>query len=149
MSKSESEIVDLEDRDPRNLSQHIQVSWSDIFGEPGSIRSPECAWSVSQHCFKLSRNVVYICFTVLCAPVVSCIMGACFACISFQYIWCLNPCLRLWKISCGATRNFVKGVTNGIVIPCAEACGYVLSQIRVRTSVMSDEKEENVEFLIV
>lgn len=91
--------MELEDRDPNNLSRHLQViqnffklqiltklkvSWEDVFGEPDSIRSPECAWSVSNQCFRLSKNFCYICLSVVCAPISAFCLGITFACISFE-----------------------------------------------------------------
>ncbi|RZC36167.1 caveolin-3 [Asbolus verrucosus] len=103
MSKEPSEVMDLEDRDPKTLSQHLQVTWEDVIGEPNSIRSPECAWT---------------------------------------HIWCITPCLRVWKISCAAARNFIIALTHAVIIPCTSGCGYFWSEIKVKTQAISGTTEE-------
>ncbi|XP_019880899.2 caveolin-3-like [Aethina tumida] len=149
MSKEPSEMVDLEDRDPNTLSQHLQVSWDEVFGEPDTIRSPECAWSVSHQCFRLSRNCCYTCLSVLCAPIAAFLMGITFACISFKHIWCLNPCLRIWKITCASTRNFVAACAQAIVVPCTESFGYFWSQIRVKLQKLPDGNDRKEDVLLI
>jgi caveolin 3 len=100
MSKEPSDVIELEDRDPNKLSQHLQVicfllicisgksqlkvSWEDVIGEPHTIRSPECAWTVSNQCFKLSKNCCYVCLSVVCAPITAFCLGITFACLSFE-----------------------------------------------------------------
>ncbi|XP_063928916.1 caveolin-2-like [Zophobas morio] len=147
MAKEPSDVMDLEDRDPNKLNQHLQVSWEDVIGEPASIRSPECAWSVSNQCFKLSKNFCYVCLSVVCAPVTAFCLGITFACLSFEQIWCRTPTLRVWKISCASIRNFVAVFAHAIIIPCTSACGYFWSEIKVKTHAISgdvDEKKDDV-----
>lgn len=62
----------------------LQVMWDDVIGEPEGIRSPECAWRLSSHCFRLSRGCCYIFLSVLIAPVLALLLGCTFACLSFQ-----------------------------------------------------------------
>lgn len=58
--------------------------WDDVIGEPEGIRSPECAWRLSGHCFRLSRGCCYIFLSILVAPFVALLLGFTFACLSFQ-----------------------------------------------------------------
>ncbi|TGZ52093.1 Glutaryl-CoA dehydrogenase [Temnothorax longispinosus] len=89
MEKPESSAAaesaeELEDRDPNNLNQHLQVMWDDVIGEPEGIRSPECAWRLSGHCFRLSRGCCYVLLSVLIAPLLALCLGFTFACLAFQ-----------------------------------------------------------------
>lgn len=61
-----------------------QVMWDDVIGEPEGIRSPECAWRLSGHCFRLSRGCCYVLLSVLVAPLLALCLGFTFACLSFQ-----------------------------------------------------------------
>ncbi|XP_043283843.1 caveolin-3-like isoform X2 [Venturia canescens] len=154
MEKPESSMgvdsaVDLEDRDPNNLNQHLQVMWDDVIGEPEGIRSPECAWRLSGHCFRLSRGCCYIFLSVLVAPIVALFLGCSFACLSFQHIWCLAPCLRVWKISCAATRTFFTACTHALVRPCTESLGYLFYNVRVFNQQMPDGPALKEDALIV
>lgn len=68
----------------------LQVTWNDIIGEPEGIRSPECAWRLSGHCFRLSRGFWYILLSVLIAPLVALCLGITFACLTFTVRHCLK-----------------------------------------------------------
>ena len=61
-----------------------QVMWDDVIGEPEGIRSPECAWRLSGHCFRLSRGCCYVLLSVLIAPLLALLLGFTFACLAFQ-----------------------------------------------------------------
>ncbi|XP_061708301.1 caveolin-3-like isoform X1 [Cydia pomonella] len=74
----------LEDRDPNNLNTHVQIVWDDIIGEPEGARSPECAWRLSNACFKHTRNWCYTILAVLIAPPCALILGCGFACLAFE-----------------------------------------------------------------
>ncbi|GBP38094.1 Caveolin-2 [Eumeta japonica] len=74
----------LEDRDPNNLNQHLQIVWDDIIGEPEGARSPECAWWLSHGCFRHARNLCYTLLSVLLAPPLALLLGCGFACLAFE-----------------------------------------------------------------
>lgn len=141
--------AELEDRDPNSLNQHLQVMWDDVIGEPEGIRSPECAWRLSGHCFRLSRGCCYILLSVLVAPVLALCLGFTFACLSFQHIWCVAPCLRVWKITCAATRNFFAAVTQAVIRPCTDSLGYFFHNIRVLNQRLPDGPDRNDDVLVV
>ncbi|CAG9766106.1 unnamed protein product [Ceutorhynchus assimilis] len=142
MAKS-SEDYELEDRDPKKLNRQLEVNWEDIVGEPASLRSPECAWTLGKLCFRFSRITIYTCLSIFCAPFVACCIGTTYACYQFEHIWCNIPCLRLYRISCGVTKSFVLAFTHGLLIPLMEAFGHLCSKIKVRT--MKEQGVENTE----
>ncbi|XP_053611087.1 caveolin-3-like isoform X2 [Plodia interpunctella] len=74
----------LEDRDPNNLNQHVQIVWDDIIGEPEGARSPECAWRLSTACFQYARNWCYTLLAVIIAPPCALCLGCGFACLAFE-----------------------------------------------------------------
>lgn len=141
--------ADLEDRDPNSLNQHLQVMWDDVIGEPEGIRSPECAWRLSGHCFRISRGCCYIFLSVLVAPLLALLLGFTFACLAFQHIWCVAPCLRVWKITCAATRNFFSALTQAVIRPCTESIGYLCNNIRVRSQKLPDGPDRHDDILVV
>ncbi|XP_066140956.1 caveolin-2-like [Euwallacea fornicatus] len=145
MSKSESEIADLEDRDPEKINRHLEVPWENLIGEPQSIRSPECAWSLSKQCFRCSRIGVYTCLSVLCGPIAAFLIGLCYAIFYFLYIWCATPSLWFIKISCGVTRSFVRAFTQGFLAPLMGAFGHIFAHIKVRTGPVEERGDVNEE----
>ncbi|XP_020287375.1 caveolin-3-like isoform X1 [Pseudomyrmex gracilis] len=149
-SSGEAEsAVELEDRDPNSLNQHLQVMWDDVIGEPEGIRSPECAWRLSGHCFRLSRGCCYVFMSVLVAPLLALCLGFTFACLAFQHIWCVAPCLRVWKITCAATRNFLAALTQAVIRPIVEAFGYLCHNIRVFNQKLPDGPIIKEDLLVV
>ncbi|XP_015599019.1 caveolin-3-like isoform X2 [Cephus cinctus] len=142
-------VVDLEDRDPNNLNQHLQVMWDDVIGEPDGIRSPECAWRLSGHCFRLSRGCCYVFLSVLVAPLAALCLGFTFACLAFEHIWCVAPCLRVWKITCAATRNFFTAFAQALVRPCADSIGYLFHNVRVFSQRLPDGPDRKDDILVV
>lgn len=54
---SEANGFDLNQRDPNNLNEHLQVLWDDVFGEPEGVRSNDCAWRTSYKCFHGTRQI--------------------------------------------------------------------------------------------
>ncbi|XP_029164605.1 caveolin-3-like isoform X1 [Nylanderia fulva] len=142
-------VIELEDRDPNSLNQHLQVMWDDVIGEPEGIRSPECAWRLSGHCFRLSRGCCYVLLSVLVAPLLALCLGFTFACLAFQHIWCVAPCLRVWKITCAAMRNFLAAVTHAIVRPVMEAMGYLCHNIRIFNQRLPDGPYHKEDLLVV
>ncbi|XP_030748245.1 caveolin-1-like [Sitophilus oryzae] len=136
---------DLEDRDPKRINQHIQVEWEDIIGEPQTIRSPECAWCLSKHCYHYSKTGCFVCLSVLCAPLYACCAGFSFAILQFEHIWCSGPCLILLKISCGTIKKFLQLCTESIMIPIMEAIGYLFSKIHIRKSNISSDHLDQID----
>ncbi|XP_023703364.1 caveolin-3-like [Cryptotermes secundus] len=141
--------MDEEDRDPNNLNQHLQVQWDDVIGEPEGIRSVACGWRLSGWCFRSSRNCCYVFLSVLLAPVTGLCLGCTFACLAFQHIWCVAPCLRVCKISCAATRNFLQACTHATVIPFTEALSYFWSRISVKMQKLPEATTERKEDILL
>ncbi|CAH0592102.1 unnamed protein product [Chrysodeixis includens] len=145
-AKPESVHEALEDRDPNNLNQHIQIVWDDIIGEPEGARSPECAWRLSHACYRHSRNCCYTVLAVLLAPPCALLLGCGFACLAFEQIWCTRPCLRCVKIYCANLRTMVQSCAAAVVVPCADAVGHLCRNIRVN---FRKDAPEDKDMLIV
>ncbi|XP_041975716.1 caveolin-3-like [Aricia agestis] len=132
MAKPDSALREaLEDRDPGNLNNHIQIVWSDIVGEPEGARSPECAWRLSHVCFSRGRDCCYTLLAVLVAPPCALLLGCGFACLAFEQIWCTTPCLRCLKIYFASLRTLVQSCMAATVAPAMEAVGHICRHIRV------------------
>ncbi|XP_076670792.1 caveolin-3 [Andrena cerasifolii] len=120
-STGDDSNTELEDRDPNSLNQHLQVMWDDVIGEPEGIRSPECAWRLSGHCFRLSRGCCYVFLSVLVAPLLALCLGFTFACLAFQ----------------------------AVVRPVMDSLGYLLHNIRVTSQKLPDGPAHKDDVLVV
>ena len=95
--------LDLSQRDPNNLNEHLQVMWDDVFGEPEGVRSNDCAWRTSYKCFHGTRynihnqynhlmffekfnfrSCCYLVLTALFAPCMAFFAALNFACLAFN-----------------------------------------------------------------
>ncbi|XP_058799286.1 caveolin-3-like [Phymastichus coffea] len=146
---SDESHVELENRDPRHLNQHLQVIWEEVIGEPGGIRSPECAWCLSIQCFRISRGCCYTLLSIFVAPLFALCLGLSFACLAFEHIWCIAPCLRIWRINCFAAKNFWNSFVQTVVHPCTESCGYLFYNIRILNQKLPNTLERKADLHIV
>ena len=100
----EANGFDLNQRDPNNLNEHLQVLWDDVFGEPEGVRSNDCAWRTSYKCFhgtryklekliaeaiflifpSVIRSCCYLLLTALFAPCMAFFAAINFACLAFN-----------------------------------------------------------------
>nr|CAH0100985.1 unnamed protein product [Daphnia galeata] len=137
-----SSSFDMDLRDPNNLNNHLQVQWSDVIGEPESIRSNDCIWNCSYKCYRGTKNCCYQSVTLLFAPLLAFCMGIQFACLAFQHIWCYVPCIRCLKINCSVVRDVTTIILQALCAPWIETCGHCLSRVKVRYQRISDLQEE-------
>lgn len=101
-----AEEVDLMNRDPNNLHGEVNVTFESIIGEPDAFHSIDCVWRNAACCYNGGKNCCYKFLTVLCGLPAALCWGCKFACIAFNYIWCMVPCMRCCElcISCCRVR---------------------------------------------
>ncbi|XP_045137817.1 caveolin-3-like isoform X2 [Portunus trituberculatus] len=128
----------MDNRDPNNLNPHIQILWDDIIGEPEGLRTPEGCWNCSQSCYNKTRRCCYVFLVVLLAPFVAFCNGCQFACLAFNQVWCVGPCLRCVKINYATVKKFWEACLYAICSPLAEVCGMYFSKIHVRYQRVPD-----------
>lgn len=140
---------DIDNRDPNNLNEHLQVMWDDIIGEPEGIRSPDWAWNCSYKCFRGTKNCCYVLMAVIFGPCVAFCSAINFACLAFQHIWCIGPFLRSWKINCSFVRSCLSIGLAATCGPCAETCGLYFSKIKVRYQRLPDRDHDEKDIMVV
>ncbi|TRY62531.1 hypothetical protein TCAL_06295 [Tigriopus californicus] len=90
---------DLDNRDPNNLNEHLQVMWDDVIGEPEGIRSPDWAWNCSYKCFRGTKNCCYVLLAVIFGPCVAFCSAINFACLAFQFDQYVRNCGQILTCS--------------------------------------------------
>merc|ERR1712154_498215 len=55
--------LDLVNRDPNNISDHIKVAFEDVFAEPEGAHSCDCIWKNSYCCFEFCKRLTYMLLT--------------------------------------------------------------------------------------
>lgn len=127
------ESLDLRDRDPNQLNDHVKVRFDEMFAEPDKeVFSFDKIWLLS---FKVFTNTKMWCYRItsliLGLPLAFC-WGILFACLSFCNIWVYMPYLRCHNIEMFCVRRLYEICIGAFVAPCFEAVGRCFSGVVVR-----------------
>ncbi|KAK3585873.1 hypothetical protein CHS0354_038405 [Potamilus streckersoni] len=122
--------VDLINRDPNNINDHLGVYFEDVLAEPESTHSIDCVWKLSFTCFNFWKNLCYKIQTLLCGICIAAEWGCEFAYISFAHIWCFTPFLKALAINCGCAKKLYGTCVKCYLEPCCEACGILFSAFK-------------------
>merc|ERR1712122_391702 len=57
--------IDMNNRDPNNINDHLRVTFEDVLAEPEGIHSMNCVWSNSYKCFNCCKDLCYTIMTLL------------------------------------------------------------------------------------
>jgi len=126
--------VDLLNRDPNNLNDHVKVSFEDVLGEPEGAHSIDCVWKNSYKCFECSKGCCYKFMTFICGIPMALMLGCEFAAITFIHVWTFTPCMRMLTINCGCCQKFFGTLLQCGLAPICETCGLFFSGIVVKNS---------------
>lgn len=98
MEAKDGHQISLSDRDPTAMNDHVKVFFQDVFAEPEGSYSIDGVWRTS---FTAFVNTKYWCYRIITAVLgipTAVLCGMYFACLSFDYIWCVMPCLKAYII---------------------------------------------------
>ena len=118
-----SQDPDLGNRDPNALNDFLKVSFEETIGEPDHTHSLDCVWKYSYKCFNLWKTLCYLILSTLCGIPIAMCWGCYFACIAFQHIWEITPCIRAWEINLSVFKRCYGMIVHACMDPCCEACG--------------------------
>ncbi|KAK3701728.1 hypothetical protein QZH41_018890, partial [Actinostola sp. cb2023] len=90
--------LNLGDRDPTQMNDHVRVFYQDVFAEPEGTHSIDGIWKTSFSSFVTTKYWCYRILTAIFGIPTAILCGCYFACLSFDYIWCIMPCLRGYLI---------------------------------------------------
>ncbi|BFZ08381.1 hypothetical protein BsWGS_11420 [Bradybaena similaris] len=123
--------VDMVNRDPNGLNDHVKVHFDEVLAEPDGAHSIDCVWGASYTCFTCCKNCYYKFLTVLFGIPIAFCWGWEFACITFWHVWCITPTMRRYMINCGCLQKFYGTCVQCYLQPVCEAFSYCFSNIRV------------------
>merc|ERR1712121_545785 len=115
--------IDLVNRDPNNVNDHLKVTFEDIIAEPEGAHSIDCVWKGSYICFNCCKNCYYKCFTFWFGICIAMEWGIDFALIAVEHIWCATPLFKMCEIDCGCCKKMYGLCVHCCLDPCCEACG--------------------------
>jgi len=134
ISTSKMADIDLVNRDPNELNDHVKVKFDDVLGEPEGAHAMDCVWTNSYKCFNCCKGCCYKLLTLLCGIPMAACWGCEFAMITFQHVWYVTPCMRVYMINCGCLQKFYGNCMQCCLQPLCEAMSYLLSNIRITKS---------------
>ncbi|XP_064606149.1 caveolin-1-like [Liolophura sinensis] len=117
--------VDLINRDPNGINDHIAVAFEDVLGEPDGVRSVDCVWRWSYKCFNLWKNLCYRISTLLCGICIAMSWGCEFAQIAMLHVWYITPLMKVLEINCGCSKKLYGLCINCCLDPLCESCGLI------------------------
>ncbi|XP_046573960.1 caveolin-1-like [Haliotis rubra] len=115
--------IDLTNRDPNNINDHIQVTFEDILAEPEGIHSLDCVWVNSFRCFNCWKSCVYNLLTFFYGIYIAARWGCEFAVVAFAHIWIITPMYKFLELNCGCIKKFYGMCVHCLLDPCCEGCG--------------------------
>jgi len=121
---------DMEARDPNNLNDHLKVQFEEVLGEPEGTHAIDCVWKFSYKCFNLWKNLCYIIMTTICGIPLAMCWGCYFACIAFEHIWQITPCIKAWEINLSICARVYSICVNAFCGPCCEGCAKIFEAFR-------------------
>ncbi|XP_060595592.1 caveolin-1-like [Ruditapes philippinarum] len=124
--------LDLMNRDPNNLNDHLKVAFEDILAEPDGVRSIDCVWKLSFSCFNFWLGVCYKLSTLCCGICLAAEWACEFAEVAFYHIWFITPSLRLMEINCEVFKKCHQTICACCLEPCCLACGKIFSAFEKR-----------------
>lgn len=124
--------LDMENRDPNDINDHIKVAFDDILAEVPGAHAIDCVWRNSYRCFEGGKSCCYKFLTAICGICIALYWGCCFACLAFEHIWCVTPSLSAFRVECGAWRKYYSICMDCFCAPCCETMGLCFSNIKVQ-----------------
>jgi len=115
--------LDMVNRDPNNLNEHLKCQFEDVFGEPEGVHSIDFVWKMSYTCFNLWLNLCYKLATLFYGCCIAAEWGCEFAEIAFIHIWYITPLMRVLDIECAIWKKLMRQCTTCCCEPCCEAFG--------------------------
>ncbi|KAL5014248.1 hypothetical protein ScPMuIL_008518 [Solemya velum] len=125
---SDLESLNMNDRDPHSINDHLAVQFEDVLGEPDGTHSIPCVWKNSYWCFNLWKSLCYTIMTTLCGICLAMNWGCEFAYISFVHIWYVTPLFKILQLNCGCLQRLYGMCISCCLEPLCTSIGMVFHQ---------------------
>merc|ERR1712156_328653 len=113
--------IDLVNRDPNSINDHLKVTFEDLLAEPEGAHSMDCVWKFSYKCFNCWKDMCYMLMTLCCGICIAAEWGCEFAHIAFCHIWMVTPCFKVLELNCGCCQKLYGMCVHCYMDPWMEA----------------------------
>ena len=108
-----------------------KVFFQDVFAEPEGSHSIDGVWRTSFRAFVLTKYWCYRIITAVCGVPTAIFCGIYFACLSFDYIWCIIPCLRAYTIELQFLGKLFSLCVRSFFDPFFESVGKIFGGVKI------------------
>lgn len=109
----------------------MQVFFQDVFAEPDGSHSIDGVWRTSFSTFVATKYWCYRIITAICGVPTAILCGIYFACLSFDYIWCIMPCLRAYIIELKCLGQLFSLCVRTFFDPFFESVGKIFGGMKL------------------
>ena len=110
--------------------------FQDVFAEPEGSHSIDGVWRTS---FKAFVNTKFWCYRIITAILgipTAVLCGIYFACLSFDYVWCIMPCLKAYVIELQCLGKVFGLCLRTFCDPFFESVAKIFGGIKVSTQTI-------------
>lgn len=123
--------IDFARRDEQQLQTAIDLTFTDIFGEPDALHSLNGVWRITHSIFTAVRNFFYKIFTIIIFIPAAFVFGVLFALVSALGVYVIIPAGRLLSIPAIWLFKLWSCVVAGILEPLGVGLGALFSRIKI------------------
>ncbi|KAF8373354.1 cav-1 [Pristionchus pacificus] len=123
--------IDMQMRDEKQINNHVNIQFDDVFAEPETFHSVDCIWRINHRIFESTRTFFYKVFGILSIPIVF-IFAILFAFASAVNNFLVMPLAALFTIPLTWIAKTWTFLVSNIFDPVANSIGLCFSKINVR-----------------
>ncbi|GMT23798.1 hypothetical protein PFISCL1PPCAC_15095 [Pristionchus fissidentatus] len=124
--------IDMQMRDEKQINDHVKFSFEDVFGEPDSFHSWDCAWRTVFRVFEFTRTFFYRLFAVIFCIPAAFIFGIFFAFFAAINNFFVTPLAKLASIPLAWISKAWSFLVSNVFDPISNSIGLCFSKIHVR-----------------
>jgi len=106
----------------------LQLSFSDVFGEPEYVASTEQCWNSSKSTYECSQRLCYKILSSLCAVPSALCHGCLYACLAFEVVWCYTPSFQGMVVTVHHLGRVFSLYVSCLLRPFCDACGSCIAK---------------------
>ncbi|XP_013409414.1 caveolin-3-like [Lingula anatina] len=123
--------LDMTDRDPTNMNDHLKVLFEDVIAEPEGTHSFQTIWRTSFATFSATKKWTYRILSAICGVPCAFCWGIHFACLTFCNVWSVVPSIKSYGIQLKAIGTVFGMCIRTFSDPCFESFGRIFGRMHL------------------
>ncbi|CAB3406353.1 unnamed protein product [Caenorhabditis bovis] len=130
--------IDLVHRDERQINNHVQFDFGDVYGEADSQHSWDCVWRLNYKVFSWTRLVVYRLLGLIALPF-TILFAILFGVVSCFNVFLVLPLVKLLSIPGNGLAKIWHWLIHAVFDPLASSIGLLFSSFTIRKYGINQE----------